>query len=222
MSHSTTPGSSRPGRVQRRHAHGGVDAAAVVQGTEAGAGTKVGHDHPASRQRRRDLRQPPGNELVADAVEAVALRSDVAGQRHRLGQVAHRRVETRVEAGHLRQARPRLRHSPDRGQIVRLVQRCQGHECLEFGEHRVVDANRLRAIAAMHDPVAHGGDRPGAVMRVDPYQQLVQAGSFDAVGPGLVGVAGLQLAVGDLTVQHGLRTRLERSELKAAATRVQR
>ncbi|MCY1227866.1 hypothetical protein D9M72_401560 [compost metagenome] len=64
-------------------------------------------------------------------------------------------VEGGVEAGHLQQVRHGFAHGADRGQVMRLVQRRQRHQRLQFRDHVVVDAHGLREVgAAMHHAMA--------------------------------------------------------------------
>jgi hypothetical protein len=64
-------------------------------------------------------------------------------------------VEGRVEAGDLRQPRPRVADRADPGHIVRLMGGRQRSQRLDRREHAGIDEDgRLKGTAAMDDPVA--------------------------------------------------------------------
>ena len=133
--------------------------------------------HPALRQSRVDLAQPVGDVGVGEAVKAVAAHTllvPAVRDREPVGDLGMAAMERGVEArdlGHLRPARADL---ADRRQIVRLVQRRQGHQPLEPLQHRVVHQDRRVEIrAAMDDPVAdraRGAAEPAEEPRLDPVQ----------------------------------------------------
>jgi hypothetical protein len=64
-------------------------------------------------------------------------------------------MEGGVETGHLRHVGPPFGDGANGQQIVRLMQRCERRELLEFGEYERLDAHRrCISAAAMHDPQA--------------------------------------------------------------------
>ena len=82
------------------------------------------------------------------------------GERVEIGELRVGAVEGRVEAGDLRQPRLRLAQRADRGEVVRLVQRGEGDQPLERGEHRLVDQHRPGVLrAAVDHAVADGEQR---------------------------------------------------------------
>src|SRR3546814_19888433 len=79
------------------------------------------------------IRESAGDELVGEAVEAVAAQSLLGeGQRQAVELVAcrDRAVKGGVEAGDLRNGCGSCRESTDACEVVRLVQRGQRHEAL--------------------------------------------------------------------------------------------
>jgi len=86
-----------------------------------------------------------GNVLVRQAMEAVATHAAIGdGLREREG-LRDRRLramERGVEAGDLWQLRRPYEQVANRREIVRLMQRRERDECLEPGEHGLVDAHR--------------------------------------------------------------------------------
>ena len=89
----------------RGEAHRAGDAAASGDGTQAGAIAEMGDDQAGLRQRRIDLFQPWHDEIVGQAVEAVAAhagRREIARQGEVLGQRRLGAMERGVEAGDLR------------------------------------------------------------------------------------------------------------------------
>ena len=84
-------------------------------------------------------------------------------------------VKCRIEAGDLPQLRVRRRQRPDRGQVVRQVQRHERHQGFELGQNpRIYPDRRLVRRPSEHDAVAgcHQGRRPHA--RFDPIDQVGQ------------------------------------------------
>ena len=80
------------------------------------------------------------------------------GQREHLRQRGIAAVEGGIEARDLWQLRPALQQAPDRCQVMRLVQRRQGHQGLELRHHLPIDAHRCRVVdAAVHHTVSDGG-----------------------------------------------------------------
>ena len=82
------------------------------------------NDHPAAGDIGRDLRQPIGNVLVRETMEAVAahaLRIEALGQRVMIGERTVAAVERRIEAGDLRQFGTSFENGADRREIVRLM-----------------------------------------------------------------------------------------------------
>ncbi len=112
------------------------------------------------------------------------------GRAMRVATVRHRVMEGGVEAGDLRQVRPRRGDGADRRQVVRLVQRRQRHQRVERGQQRVGDARGARVVrAAMHDAMADGEQ---AIRRRDadpPSRAAPRAASraFPAAPPASLG-----------------------------------
>src|SRR5258708_29692675 len=93
--------------VDRREAHGGGDAAAVVDGAQAGAIAEVRDDRLAACAVRCDLPQSGDDVLIGKAMEAVAPYSflrQIARQAETAGQLGFVRMEGRIETGDLSQA----------------------------------------------------------------------------------------------------------------------
>ena len=111
-----------------------------------------------------------------EPVAADALLGVGPGQGEGLGHLGLGSVERRVEARDLRQIGAELGEGPDRGQVVRLVERSQGDERVEIGQDLGVDPGRLAILqAAVDDAVAHRVKPPAAQRRLDlggPAEQV--------------------------------------------------
>ena len=96
-------------------------------------------------------------------------------------------MERRVEARDLRQIGAELGEGPDRGQVVRLVERGEGDERVEIGQDLGVDRGRLAVLqAAVDDAVAHRVKPPAAQPRLDlggPAEQVVDRAFVPQPGP---------------------------------------
>lgn len=69
-------------------------------------------------------------------------------------------VKGRVEARHLKRLRKRLLRRTDPGKVMRLVERRKRAQACKSGENSLVEHDGLAELgAAMHDPVADGGNR---------------------------------------------------------------
>jgi hypothetical protein len=94
--------------LQRRHAHGGIDAGAVANGRGAGAVAQVQRDQVAVLSGLPSIRGALGDIVVRGAVKAVAahpvLAVEVLGNRIAVGGARHGLMESGVEHGHLRHA----------------------------------------------------------------------------------------------------------------------
>ena len=145
------------------------------------------HDRPARGRARVVLRQHGGDVLVGEAVESVALHAlprQLLGQREHLG---HRRVaamERRVEAGDLRQFRPPLEQHPDRGQVVRLVQRRERRQRAESLHDVAIHQDRLRERgAAVDDAMAHPGQPMFGHLAAEKAGQVLEGAVVPEVRP---------------------------------------
>jgi hypothetical protein len=127
-------------------------------------------------------------------VETVSLDPSVmqfTGQREALGDRRLVMMKGGIEAGNLKQFRSTHQQRPDRCEVVRLMQGCEGNVLLETRDHALVDDHRPVIFRpAMDDPVAnrdevealglpepsrHHGNRCGnvgdLVRRIDPIDQ---------------------------------------------------
>ncbi len=160
--------------VERRKAHGGLDAGAVPDGAEAVAGSEVGDDDPTARQVGIQRREAAGDVLVREAVEAVAAHALVVERPGQSDPLRDRRLppmEGRVETGDLRQVRPRGGQGPDRGETLRLVQRRQRNERLQRRHDlRRQPHGRMEVGAAVHDAVAGADQVPAGGRLIRPRQ----------------------------------------------------
>ena len=141
-----------------------------------------------------DLAQAPGDVFVGQTVETVS--PDTLGvEALRNGKVVGNRtvavMKGGIEAGNLKQFRSAHQQRPDRCEVVRLMQRCEGNVLLETRDHALVDDHwPVIFRPAMDDPVAnrdevealglpepsrHHGNRRGnvgdLVRRIDPIDQ---------------------------------------------------
>jgi hypothetical protein len=209
--------------VQRAEAGGGLDAAAVEKGAQAGAGAEMRHDDAPLRPLRRDLGQLAGDELVGQAVEAVAP-DDVprhrVRQRDQLRQRGHVVMKPGVEAGHLRQGRARGENRTDRRQVHRHVQRVERGERFKLRQQaRRYQLGSCVIGPTMHDAVANRGQHGVAEMGIDEIEQRVQHGVETAGAVGGPAPLGDDVAVAvarpemggtaqglDLAAQHRVET----------------
>src|SRR4029077_13168961 len=102
---------------------------------------EMGDDHVLARDLRRYRAQLSGNELVGEAVKAVATYALVViGARQSVCVVDEgmATMEGGVEAGDLRRRRERLHRRFDAGDIVRLVEWRERDERLQLREGGVV------------------------------------------------------------------------------------
>ena len=222
--------------VQRREAHGGVDAAARAACAHRLAplprcATTTRPAASAGRSRaggRRCIRRTGRGSRSAARPRPIARgsASACATLRHRCG--GRRCRSRRPAAGPGRAAV----HGPDRREVVRLVQRRQRHQRLDAGQHVVVDPDGpCEPLAAMHHPVP---DRvqPVAVL-ADPVEQHRQ----HRLVPRLARLRRVErharprpwprpsataVMSSDLAAQHRARAPVEQRELQAARSRVQR
>src|SRR5262249_33749032 len=92
--------------------------------------------------------------FVGEAVKAVTPDAGIVklgGQGEPLRKVRRRSMKRGVEAGHLRKIGPTVEQQPDRGEIVRLMQRCERRESLELVGEVALDARgRGVRVAAVH------------------------------------------------------------------------
>jgi hypothetical protein len=80
------------------------------------------------------------------AVAANAGIMEIGRDREALRHGGIRRMEGRVEAGHLRQLGTTREQHPDRRQVMRLMQRRQGNKSLQCRQHVAIDPHRPREI----------------------------------------------------------------------------
>ena len=134
------------------------------------------HDDPATGQHRIDLLKSVRDEFVGQPMKAKAPQAPlVIGARQRVGVVDEgvAAMKRRVETHHLRHARKRPVGGLDAGEVMRLVQRRERRQRLEFGDQRRVDDGRLRVIrSAMHHAVADGADLDFGEARLDPCENI--------------------------------------------------
>ena len=116
-------------------------------------------DDSARRHAWGDLAQAPGDVFVGQTVETVS--PDTLGvEALRNGKVVRNRtvavMKGGIEAGNLKQFRSTHQQRPDRCEVVRLMQGCEGHVLLEIRDHALVDDHRPVIFRpAMDDPVAN-------------------------------------------------------------------
>ena len=163
-----TPGSSWPQRVPIGRPSSAVKP--MVEATELplrdraqrGAVAEMGDDDPAARRSPARSAQPPRDEFVGQAVEAVAphafvviARAAARRCRRRRDGCGGRRCRNRRPAASRESVERRL----DAGDVVRLVQGAERDQGAERREQRLVDARRLGEVAAaVEDAVADRGD----------------------------------------------------------------
>jgi hypothetical protein len=89
-----------------------------------------------------------------------------------LGEPALRSVEAGIETGDLWQAGRRCIDCADRRQIVRLVERGQGHKGFKLNEERLGHPGWAGLVtAAMHHPMTGRGDRDAVQIGFQPVQK---------------------------------------------------
>ena len=145
--------------VERGETHRAFDAAAVGQGAHGRAAAEMSDDDSARRHAWGDLAQAPGDVFVRQTVETVS--PDTLGvEALRNGKVVRNRtvavMKGGIEAGNLKQFRSTHQQRPDRCEVVRLMQGCEGNVLLETRDHALVDDHRPVIFRpAMDDPVAN-------------------------------------------------------------------
>ncbi len=136
-------------------------------------------DYAPARDARRDLRQAAGDELVGQAVEAVAahaFRMQAFGNRVVVRECAVAAMECGVEAGDLRQVGKARPDRSDRCEIVGLVQRRQGNVALQPGEHRVIDHHGPVVVRAAVHHAMSDRDRIDVLRDAQPRAGLLHRG----------------------------------------------
>ena len=206
--HITGPGAHGQAR-QRRQAHGGIHAAAAVDGGQGGAVAQVaGHHLQLRRVAAQKLRRPQGHIAVRGAMEAVAADLVVfivlIGDGVQIRMLGHGLVEGRVEHRHL--GHIVAQDGPaglDADDVGRIMQRRQGGAVLHRLHHLVGDEDGAgEALAAVDHPVTHrvdllhGGD--DAVVRVH------QGGQHRLDGLGMGGHGDVRRRHGGLALHLGL------------------
>ena len=143
--------------VQSGEPHCAVDAAAIEERTHRCATAEMSDDDTRVGDFRRDRLQAIGDIFIGEAVEAVAanaLRVETFRQGEMVGNCAMTAVESRIEAGDLRQLRKARAERLHGGEIVRLMKRRQRDVALEFVEDGRVDEDRPVIFrSAVHDAV---------------------------------------------------------------------
>ena len=119
------------------------------------------------------------------AVPAHAAIGDRPGQRERLRHRRRAAVEGRVEARHLRQLRLALEQRPDRGQIVRLVQRRERNVLFERRQDRRIHAHGLRVLEpAVHHAVADARQAMPGKLGAQERDQVIERAVVAELDPG--------------------------------------
>src|SRR5262245_65845694 len=119
----------------------------------------MGDDNPPLGSLRCDLSQSCADELVGQAMKAVAayaLIVEALRDGKAIGDLGVAPMEGRIEAGDLKHARLPLQDCLDRRQVVRLMQRRKGNEAPQALDDFRCDRRRLPIFAtAMHDAMTH-------------------------------------------------------------------
>ena len=189
---------------QRRQAHRGVDAAAVLDGSDRRTVAQMaGDDLQAVIRLAEDLGRPARHIAVRGAVEAVfadaELLIQIIGQGVHVGLGRHGLVESRIEDGDLGNAGHGFLAGFDAGHVRRIVQRRQ----IEAGADRPLDFRCDQDgggefLTAMDDPVADGIDLAHALEDAvfvrgqdgqDSLDRNLVVGHVDRQGDGFAAVA---------------------------------
>jgi hypothetical protein len=164
--------------IGRRHAHRGVDRAAVVDGAQRGADAEVAGDDLQLAERALEyFGRLQRNVAVRGAVEAVAadaiLLVKVVGQAVEVGVGRQGLVEGGVEDGDMRQVRELLHGLADAVHIDRVVQWRKNRKGFDIGDDRRRDDHCAGELAAaMDDAVADGGDVLGWKVKASPSRAV--------------------------------------------------
>ena len=133
-----------------------------MDGAEAGAVAEVTDDDAGAGDIGCEVGQAGGDELVGQAVEAVAAHTGIivaAGQAEGLDNAGLTAVEGGVEAGDLRQMRGVGGDGADRCEVVRLVQRGERDQLFKLRQDRLGDQDGGGEVqSAVDDAVAEGND----------------------------------------------------------------
>ncbi len=139
--------------VERAEPHRRVDRVAVEDSRDRAAAAQVQNDEPRGRR-------PLGRPLHREAVEPVAPDAPLLGPspRHRVGRslVRHRRVEGRIEDGHVRDVGQQPARLVDRRQRRAVVERRELDQRRQLGQHGLVEEHGLEEAAR---PRARRGGR---------------------------------------------------------------
>ena len=139
----------------------------------------MGHDDTTvGGSRTEDVRQDACDVFIGKAVKPVppdALGSEPARQRERGGDLGLGMMESRVEAGDLRQSGVKLCEGVDGGKVMGLMERGQRNEAAQLGGHRRIDQDR-RSIkrSAMHHPMSGRDQLMVKIVGFQPAQQRGQ------------------------------------------------
>ena len=109
------------------------------------------------------------------AVPPHAQIGDCLGQRERLRDRRRAAVEGRVEARHLRHLRQACEQRPDRGKVVRLVERGQRNVFFQRRHDRRIETHRLRVLeAAVHHAVTDARQAMPGELRAKECDQMFE------------------------------------------------
>ena len=172
--------------VQRSKAHGGGHAFAVQHRAQRHAVAQVRHHGAACGQRRHLGFGGARHVFIRQAMKAVAPHAvfmKAPGQRKHLRLRRLAMVKGGVKAGHLRQVWPLGQQAANGRQVVRLVQRRQGHQGFELLQNTGVYPNWLgKQRAAMYHPVADRHQLLAHHVRAQPGKQPGQCRMLAADG----------------------------------------
>ncbi len=122
------------------------------------------------------------------AIAADASCREFARQRKFARQRRLASVKSRIEAGDLRHIRCHSGNGPDRGDVMRLVQRRKRDQLLKTGHHLRIDHDRVGIRrSAMHDAVADAGKfRLAANVTGEPMMNRRDSGAVVVAADGCV------------------------------------
>ena len=181
--------------VERRQAHGGVHALAVLDGAQGSAGTDVAHDDLASLAVGH-LGNLLGDIAVAGAVGAiltdVQLVANILGKGVGLGDLGHVEVESGVIDRDVGQVGILLEAVLDNVGLGVVVQRRQRGDLADLGENVLVDEGGIAKVpTALDDTVANALDLNAVGLEVlqDDFDGDLVVGELDVLGH-LLGTVG--------------------------------
>ena len=147
-----------------RESHAGRDALPAAHCAQACAVAQVCDDDTPLSALAEVVRKHARDVFVGQTVKAVApdaefLELPRQGEQGREPRLA--RVKTGVEAGNLGKRRCNVQQGADRRQIVRLVERREGNECLQRGHDLAIHKYRLAVSRPAVNDTVPGGDDAG-------------------------------------------------------------